>query len=83
LVAVKCSPPLSPSQTQQLIKSLISLFERRRVLERGRSPLSLKLPFPAINFSESLTLPPAGKGIKGIGMEKPNANSTVIYLRNE
>jgi hypothetical protein len=41
------------------------LFERGREFERGRSPLSSKLPSPAINISENFSMYLAGEGIKG------------------
>jgi hypothetical protein len=59
--------PFVPFSNSPGLKSIITLFERGRELERGHSPLSFKLPFPAIMLSEWLSLPPAGKWIKGIG----------------
>jgi len=62
------------------------LFERGRNFERGRSPLSLTLPSPAININEFLPMFPTGEGLtlkvlpEGTGGEvityQPNANRT-------
>jgi hypothetical protein len=41
------------------------MFERGREFERGHSPLSLKLPSPAINTCGLSSMPLAGEGIKG------------------
>jgi hypothetical protein len=41
------------------------MFERGKEFERGLRPLSLKLPFPAINTCGFLPTLPAGEGIKG------------------
>jgi hypothetical protein len=41
------------------------MFERGKEFERGRSPLSLKLPSPAINTCGFLPMLQAGEGIKG------------------
>jgi len=38
------------------------LFEREREYERGRSPLSSKLPSPAINYSGFPSMSLAGEG---------------------
>jgi hypothetical protein len=41
------------------------LFERGKEFERGLRPLSSKLPSPAINIFEDLSMSPAGEGIQG------------------
>jgi hypothetical protein len=56
-------PPLSPSQTD-IFEILVFSYVLRggRDFERGRSPLSLKLPSPAINICGLLPVPLAGEG---------------------
>jgi hypothetical protein len=57
------------------------LFKRGRILERGLRPLSLILPFPAIDVSGWLQIYTAGKGIQEIGMEKhQKANRTIKLM---
>jgi hypothetical protein len=51
------------------------------VFERGLSPLSLKLPFPAMIFFEHQPLSPAGKGTRGIDIEKPHAIASLLSPR--
>jgi hypothetical protein len=41
------------------------LFKRGRNFERGRSPLSLILPSPAMNICGYFSMPLAGEGTKG------------------
>jgi hypothetical protein len=43
------------------------MFERGKELERGRSPLSPRLPFPANNIYGFIQVYQAGEGIKGRG----------------
>jgi hypothetical protein len=58
------SPPFSPSQTGLYFALTFLLFKRGREYERGRSPLSLKLPSPAIKTT-GYKINLAGEGIKG------------------
>ena len=71
------SPHLSspPLKQQDSIRWKVCLFERGKNFERGRSPLSLTLPSPAINIYEFMPMFPAGEGT-GVRLSHNNQMQT-------
>jgi len=82
--------PLSNSQDK--VKQKVSLFERGRDLERGRSPLSPTLPSPATSIYEFLPMSPAGEACLRVAAPakagdrgeattyQPNANGKLFLI---
>ena len=76
-MVVPFTHPLAPPLKQVcLLRSILILFERGKELERGLSPLSSKLPFPAINACSFVPVILAGEG-SGVNYQ-PNANRTKL-----
>ena len=62
-MVVSFTHPLAPPLKQVcILRSILILFERGKELERGRRPLSSKLPFPAINACSFVLVVLAGGG---------------------